>query len=139
MVDIARDYGLDGRGSIPSRSKLFFSTPQRPDRLWGPDNFLFNVYSGVFPRQQSDPVSEADHHIHLALRSWMVKLYLHSPIHHHAVVFLLIKHKENFTFNLEIYIAILKLQDVQPHRVYIFTKYWGILHSYVDYCPRTTS
>jgi hypothetical protein len=34
------DYGKDGPGSIPVRGKNILSTPQRPDRLWGPPNLL---------------------------------------------------------------------------------------------------
>jgi hypothetical protein len=112
LVHIARGFGLDGRGSIHSRGKLFFSTPQHPDRLRA---------SGFFLRQQSGWCLKRA--IHIALRSRMVKLYLHSPIRHHAMVFLLIKHKENCTFNLEVYIAIMNLQGVQPHRVSVFMKY----------------
>jgi hypothetical protein len=29
-------YGIDGRGLISSRGNTFFSSPQRPDRLWIP-------------------------------------------------------------------------------------------------------
>jgi hypothetical protein len=49
-VDIATGYGLDGRGSIPGKSKIFVSTPQRLDRLWDPPSFLINGYRGLFPR-----------------------------------------------------------------------------------------
>jgi hypothetical protein len=42
-------YGLDCRGSIPSRGKRFFSTPQRPDRIWDPHSLLFNGYQELFP------------------------------------------------------------------------------------------
>jgi hypothetical protein len=38
-VGIERGYGLDGPGSIPCRSKTFF-TSQGPDRLWGPFSLL---------------------------------------------------------------------------------------------------
>jgi hypothetical protein len=34
-VGIATGYGLDDRSSVPDRGKRFFSTPQRPDRMWG--------------------------------------------------------------------------------------------------------
>jgi hypothetical protein len=45
-VDVATDYGLDGRGSIPDRGKRFVCAPQSPDRLWGPPN-LSSGYRGV--------------------------------------------------------------------------------------------
>jgi hypothetical protein len=38
------------RGSIPSRSKKFFYCRKLSDRLWGPNNFLFNGYWELFPR-----------------------------------------------------------------------------------------
>jgi hypothetical protein len=34
-VGIATSYGLNGPASIPDRTR-FFSSPQRPDKLWGP-------------------------------------------------------------------------------------------------------
>jgi hypothetical protein len=47
---LAADYGLDGRGSIPGTGKRFFSTQQRPDRPWGPPNPLSNGWRALFPR-----------------------------------------------------------------------------------------
>jgi len=32
------------QGSIPGRGKRFFSSPTRPDWLWGPPSLLFNGY-----------------------------------------------------------------------------------------------
>jgi len=44
-------YGLDDRGSISGRDRdFFFSSPPRPDRLWGPHNLLANANRGLFPR-----------------------------------------------------------------------------------------
>ena len=59
-VVTATSYGLDGRGSNPSRSRRFCFSPKCPDWLWGPINLLFNRYQGYF-----SPVKrlwhEADH------------------------------------------------------------------------------
>jgi hypothetical protein len=38
------------QGLIPGRDKRFFSSPQHPDRLWGPSSDLSNGYRGLFPR-----------------------------------------------------------------------------------------
>jgi hypothetical protein len=46
-VSIPKTYELDGRGSIPCRSKRFFSYPQCPYRLWG------RVSPGSFPKGKS--------------------------------------------------------------------------------------
>jgi hypothetical protein len=52
VVSIATGYGLDDRGvrvqvSVGSRN---FSSPHRPDRLWGSPYLLFIGYWGSFPR-----------------------------------------------------------------------------------------
>jgi hypothetical protein len=43
-VGIAMGYGLDGRASIPLRSKTFFFSPMRPERIWDPSNLLYKGY-----------------------------------------------------------------------------------------------
>jgi hypothetical protein len=51
-VGIATGYGLDDRGvgvRDPVESRIF-SSPSRPDRLWGPPNLLSNGYCVLFPR-----------------------------------------------------------------------------------------
>jgi hypothetical protein len=48
-VGKATGYGLDGRGvgvRDPVGSRIF-SSPRRPDRLWGPPSLLSNGYQGV--------------------------------------------------------------------------------------------
>jgi hypothetical protein len=52
VVGIATSYGLDGRGvgvRVQVGSRIF-SSPNRPDRLWGPTNLLSNGYRGLFLR-----------------------------------------------------------------------------------------
>jgi hypothetical protein len=41
-------YRLDDRGSIPGRSKKYFSSAQCPDRFKGPPSLLYNGYHGSF-------------------------------------------------------------------------------------------
>jgi hypothetical protein len=81
LFDITTDCGLGIRGSIPRRGKTFFSTSQRPDRLWDPPSLLSNGYWELFPRVQNGPSVNLSVQLHLVLRSRMVKLYLHSPIY----------------------------------------------------------
>jgi hypothetical protein len=51
VVGIATSYWLGDRGvgvRVPARSNIF-SSPERPDRLWGPLNLLSNGYWELFP------------------------------------------------------------------------------------------
>jgi hypothetical protein len=51
-VGIATGYGLDDQGlgvRVPVGARIFTS-PCRPDRLWGPPSFLSNGYRRLFPR-----------------------------------------------------------------------------------------
>jgi hypothetical protein len=50
-VGIATGYGLDDRGvgfRVPVGSRIF-SSPNSPDRLWGPPSLLYNGYERLFP------------------------------------------------------------------------------------------
>jgi hypothetical protein len=64
-------------------------TLQRPDRFWGLPSLLSSGHRLV----------KLTIHLHLVLRSRIVELYLHSPIHIHGVVLnYLIKDRVSFTF-----------------------------------------
>jgi hypothetical protein len=74
---IATGYGLDDRGVgvrflVGSR---IFSSPRRPDRLWGPTNLLFNGYRGKSGRVVKLTT-------HLQLLPWLRKCGSIHPLAH---------------------------------------------------------
>jgi hypothetical protein len=81
IVGMTTGYGLEDRGigvQAPVRSRIF-SSPQRPDRFWGPPSLLSNGYRRLFPGGK-------------AAEAWSycrsqenVGLYIHSPTRLHGV------------------------------------------------------
>jgi hypothetical protein len=70
-VGIATGYGLNDRRvgvRVPVGSKIF-SSPHRPDRLWGSPNLLSNGYRGLFPRGYGDRSVKLTTHLQLVPRS----------------------------------------------------------------------
>jgi hypothetical protein len=62
-VGIVTGYGPDDRGvgvRVPVRLRLF-SSPRRPDRLWGPPNLLSNGHRGLSIPEVRRPWREAHH------------------------------------------------------------------------------
>jgi hypothetical protein len=80
-VGIALGYGLDYRSSrvrFPAGAVKFFSSPPRPERLWGTPSLLSNGYQGLSLGVKR-PGREADHSppSSAEVKEW-VELYLHS-------------------------------------------------------------
>jgi hypothetical protein len=59
-VGTATCNGMDAWGSNPDRCKRSFSTPRRPDWLWGQSSLLSKEYQGFFPGGKAAG-READH------------------------------------------------------------------------------
>jgi hypothetical protein len=90
VVCIATGYGPDDREvgvRVPVGSRIF-SSPDRPDRLWGPPNLVSNGYRRLFPRGGKRPGREADPSLTSSeyLDQENTDLYIHSPIRLHGVV-----------------------------------------------------
>jgi hypothetical protein len=78
----------------------FFSSPPRPDRLWGLPSLLFNGYGGrdLSPAVKG-PRREADHsHSSSANVKEYVALYLHPQ--YVFMPWCLVKYRDKFTLNL---------------------------------------
>jgi hypothetical protein len=92
--------------SIPFSYKILltyyvrtFTSPHRPDRLWGPSNLLFNGYWGLFPRRVELSEREADHSTPPSAEVKKIWIYTSTPSH----VFMaqcLVTHRDNFCFYL---------------------------------------
>jgi hypothetical protein len=63
VVSIATIYGLDDRrvGVRVLAGSRIFSSQNRPGRLWGPPNLLFNGYGGALSSGVKRPGREIDH------------------------------------------------------------------------------
>jgi hypothetical protein len=63
VVGIATGYGLDEQevGVRVPVGPIIFSSPRRPDRLWGSVKLPSNGYWGLFRRGVKRPGREADH------------------------------------------------------------------------------
>jgi hypothetical protein len=82
---IATGYGLDDRGvgvRVPVGSRIF-SSPCRPDRLWGPHSLLSNGYGGHFPRVYSGRGVKLTTYLQLVPRSrkyLSIHPFPHAPV-----------------------------------------------------------
>jgi hypothetical protein len=97
-VRIATGYGLDDEGvgvRVPMWARIFTS-PFRPDRLWGPFRLLSNGYNGALSPGVKRPGSEADHSPPTSAEVKKMWVYTSTP----TSVFIaqcLVKHRDKFT------------------------------------------
>jgi hypothetical protein len=74
---------MDDRGvgvRVPVGSRIF-SSPRRPDRLWGPTNLLSNGYRGIRQMREANHSPPASAEV-----KKNVDLYIHTHIRLHGVV-----------------------------------------------------
>jgi hypothetical protein len=83
LVGIATGYGLDERVPVGSR---IFSSPRRPDRLWGPPNLISNGYRGAISPGVKRQVREADHSLPASAEVKKMLIYTSTPIRLQGIV-----------------------------------------------------
>jgi hypothetical protein len=90
-VGIATGHGLDdvGVGDGVLVGLRVFSSPRRPDRLWGPPSLLSNVYREPFPRGLSGGGAKLTTHLQLVPRSrkcGSIHPVPHTPAWHNCLI-----------------------------------------------------
>jgi hypothetical protein len=84
-------------GSIPGRSCEVFSSPPRPERVWGPLSLQFNGHQGLCLWGWSGRCVNLTTHLHLVPRSRMGGA-IHPLSHYAFMAWYLVNHRDTFTF-----------------------------------------
>jgi hypothetical protein len=83
LVGIATVYRLDGRGigvRVPLESRIF-SSPRRPDPLWGPPSLLSNGHWGALSPGVKRPGPEVDHSSATSAEVKKTRIYTSIPLY----------------------------------------------------------
>jgi hypothetical protein len=94
-VGIVTAYELDGRNSTPGKGKIFLSSPQSPDWLWGPPSLFSNGYWVSVPRCTAAEAWSLPPNS-IGQEWWNLTSIPHTSSQHGALLHV-IKHRDNFT------------------------------------------
>jgi hypothetical protein len=107
-----------GFSSRWGQSCNFFSSPSRPDRLWGPPGLLFSGYRRLFPRVKLTT------HPHLVPRLRMCGAMPPLPNTSSLLAWCLVK-RSDFTFTVQVNASELRPHPSEPLPSYLLSRFYA--------------